>query len=73
MRSARATRTTEALAHVSLARAARRAVHELDLAQLDLNMAQERRKVAQAQLEKAKLGALGIDCRERPAAVEAGS
>jgi len=39
----------------------RRALHEVDMANIDLRMAQGRRKVASAQAEKAKQGTLGID------------
>lgn len=62
----------DAIQQLAHSRAARRAVHELDLAALDLHLAEERRKVSHAQLEKARVGALGVDCKDRPAEVEAG-
>lgn len=40
---------------------ARRALHELDMATVDLRAAEGRRKIADMQLEKAKTGSLGID------------
>lgn len=43
-----------------LSKSTRRALHELDLANLDLRAAEGRRKVADSQLEKARLGTLGI-------------
>lgn len=39
----------------------RRALHELDTATIDLRAAESRRKIADAQLEKARAGVLGID------------
>lgn len=39
----------------------RRALHELDMATIDLRMAETRKKIAGVQLEKAKHGMLGID------------
>jgi hypothetical protein len=41
--------------------ASRRAVHELDMAVLDLRLAEQRRRIADDQLERAKNGALGIE------------
>uniref|UniRef100_A0A8H8CNA3 Uncharacterized protein n=1 Tax=Psilocybe cubensis TaxID=181762 RepID=A0A8H8CNA3_PSICU len=38
-----------------------RALHELDMASIDLSAAEGRRRVADAQLERAKTGTLGID------------
>ncbi|KAG6832698.1 hypothetical protein H0H92_012270 [Tricholoma furcatifolium] len=51
------------LAHeyTNLARETRRALHELDMATIDLHAAEMRRKVADIQYEKAKNGVLGID------------
>lgn len=54
-------RTSLATEYVQLARNARRALHELDLAMLDLRAAEARRKVTSSQLEKARVGMLGID------------
>lgn len=48
-------------AHAPLERASRRALHELELAGLDLRAAQGRRGVAVSQLEYARNGVLGID------------
>lgn len=56
----RAARMATAAAHAPLARAARRAMHELELAKLDLRAAQGRRRVAVGQLECARVGALGV-------------
>jgi len=39
----------------------RRALHEVDTANVDLRMVEGRRKIASAQSEKAKQGTLGID------------
>lgn len=47
--------------YTQVAKSTRRALHELDLATIDLHMAEERRKVADVHLEKAKAGVLGID------------
>ncbi|EPQ58402.1 hypothetical protein GLOTRDRAFT_98973 [Gloeophyllum trabeum ATCC 11539] len=47
--------------YAELNRTSRRALHELEISSFDLKLAEERRKVADAQLEKAKVGALGID------------
>lgn len=38
-----------------------RVLHELDLATIDLRAAETRRKIADAQLERAKTGTLGMD------------
>ncbi|TFK55197.1 hypothetical protein OE88DRAFT_1805579 [Heliocybe sulcata] len=47
--------------YVEKSRAAKRAVHEWELATIDLRLAEERRKVADSQLEKARAGQLGIE------------
>jgi hypothetical protein len=47
--------------HLTTSRETRRALGELDMAALDLRMAEARRKIADTQLEKAKQGMLGID------------
>ncbi|XP_006458264.1 hypothetical protein AGABI2DRAFT_176683 [Agaricus bisporus var. bisporus H97] len=47
--------------HDQVSRTTRRALHELDMATIDLRMAETRRRIADAQVEKAKLGVLGID------------
>lgn len=47
--------------HAQLARATRRAIHELDIATIDLHAAEQRRQIADTQLEHAKAGQLGID------------
>lgn len=47
--------------HDQVSRTTRRALHELDMATIDLRMAETRRRIADAQVEKAKLGMLGID------------
>jgi len=47
--------------YVQVAKATRRALHELDLAAIDLRAAENRRKVADSQVEKARAGVLGID------------
>ncbi|PFH50057.1 hypothetical protein AMATHDRAFT_4307 [Amanita thiersii Skay4041] len=44
-----------------LKKGVRRALHELDMAVLDLRAAEARRKVADAHLEKARAGVLGVD------------
>lgn len=45
----------------SIDMAKRRALHELDMASLELKLAVERRIKADAQVEKARAGVLGID------------
>lgn len=45
----------------ALAKATRRALHELEMATIDLRAAETRRIIVQAQAEKAKLGLLGVD------------
>jgi hypothetical protein len=47
--------------YTHIAKATRRALHELELATIDLRAAEMRRRVADAQLEMAKTGTLGID------------
>jgi len=47
--------------YIEKSRAAKRAVHEYNLATIDLRLAEERRKVADVQLDKARAGQLGID------------
>lgn len=47
--------------HKNIVKATRRALHELDVATLDLRAAEFRRKATSAQLEKAKAGVLGVD------------
>lgn len=47
--------------YVELAKNTRRALHELDMATIDLRAAEARRKVADGHLEKARAGMLGID------------
>ncbi|KAG6869089.1 hypothetical protein C0993_003409 [Termitomyces sp. T159_Od127] len=47
--------------HANLAKEIRRALHELDTATIDLRAAELRRKVADAQHEKARNGLLGIN------------
>jgi len=42
-------------------KASRRALHELDMAAIDLRAAEQRRKAADLQLEKARAGVLGVD------------
>ncbi|KAF8636635.1 hypothetical protein AX17_003444 [Amanita inopinata Kibby_2008] len=56
--------------YIQLERGARRALHELDVATLDLRAAEARRKVADSHLEKARVGMLGVDAApvESPAA-----
>lgn len=44
-----------------VSRSTRRALHELDMATIDLRMAENRRKIAAMQLEKARHGVLGVD------------
>ena len=50
---------TSEYTHIS--KAARRALHELEMATLDLRAAENRRKLADSHVEKARLGVLGID------------
>lgn len=50
--------TTE---YAAISNGKQRALHELDLASRDLKLAEQRRAVADSQLEKARAGALGID------------
>ncbi|KXN90520.1 hypothetical protein AN958_04192 [Leucoagaricus sp. SymC.cos] len=57
----RATRVSLNKEHDQVSRDTRRALHELDMATIDLRMAETRKKVADAQLEKAKQGLLGIE------------
>lgn len=54
-------RANLAAEYVQLAKNARRALHELDMATLDLRAAEARRKVADSHLEKARVGMFGID------------
>ncbi|KAG6874289.1 hypothetical protein C0995_001514 [Termitomyces sp. Mi166 len=54
-------RTHLATDYMNLAKEIRRALHELDTARIDLHAAELRRKVADAQHEKARNGILGID------------
>ena len=46
------------------AREKRRAIHELELSTIELRAAETRRMVADAQLEKARQGVLGIDAEK---------
>ena len=46
---------------MKMSHATRRALHELDMAMLDLHAAEGRRKVAEGLTEKARAGTLGID------------
>jgi hypothetical protein len=39
----------------------RRALHELDMSTIDLKASENRRKLADEQLSKARMGVLGID------------
>ncbi|KAF8630409.1 hypothetical protein AX15_002960 [Amanita polypyramis BW_CC] len=54
-------RANLAAEYVQLAKNARRALHELDMATLDLRAAEARRKVTDSHLDKARSGMLGID------------
>ncbi|KII88709.1 hypothetical protein PLICRDRAFT_54536 [Plicaturopsis crispa FD-325 SS-3] len=56
-----ATRAHLAAERVRTLRATRRAQHELDLVSIDLRMAEGRRRVADQQVEQARIGQLGID------------
>jgi hypothetical protein len=47
--------------YTHIAKATRRALHELEMASLDLRAAENRRKLADSHVEKARLGVLGID------------
>jgi len=58
---AQANRSHLAFDYLQRAKSLRRALHELDLATIDLRAAEIRRHIADFQLEKAKNGALGID------------
>ena len=58
---AQANRSHLAFDYLQRAKSLRRALHELDLATIDLRAAEIRRHIADVQLEKAKNGALGID------------
>lgn len=51
------------LDYLQRAKSLRRALHELDLATIDLRAAEIRRQIADNQLEKAINGALGIDAQ----------
>lgn len=57
----RAHRTQLTLEYVNVTRARSRALHELDMASIDLKAAEKRRTIADAQFEKARFGALGVD------------
>ncbi len=46
---------------MQIAAATRRALHEYDLSTHDLKMAEKRRELADAALEKARFGTLGMD------------
>ncbi|KAF8797875.1 hypothetical protein BYT27DRAFT_7218677 [Phlegmacium glaucopus] len=58
---AQANRSHLAFDYLQRAKSSRRALHELDLATIDLRAAEIRRHIADVQLEAAKNGALGID------------
>jgi hypothetical protein len=45
----------------TIAQRKRRALHELDMAAIDLRAAEGRRRVAASHTEKARVGAFGID------------
>lgn len=47
-------------------KAVKRALHELEMASMELELAERRRAVADAQLEKARIGQLGIEYHPRP-------
>ncbi|KAI9064307.1 hypothetical protein FKP32DRAFT_1626265 [Trametes sanguinea] len=47
--------------YVQISAAARRALHEFDIASIDLKVSVRRRELADAQLEKAQVGMLGLD------------
>ncbi|KAF8201605.1 hypothetical protein BJ912DRAFT_1038258 [Pholiota molesta] len=49
------------LEHYQHINSARRALQELDMASIDMQAAENRRRIADLQLEKAKTGSLGID------------
>jgi hypothetical protein len=51
--------------YVQVAKATRRALHELDIATIDLRAAENRRKLADSQVEKARAGVLGINAVDR--------
>lgn len=53
-------RARAATEYAELSKATRRAVHELEIAGVDLNAARLRREVADAQMEKARMGLLGL-------------
>lgn len=57
----RETRTKQAKDHDALQRSTDRALHELKLASHELKFAEKRRTIADAQLEKARAGILGMD------------
>jgi hypothetical protein len=59
--AAKARRAALQTEHYSVAASARRALFELDMSGLDLRLAEQRRKIADEQLEKAKTGVLGVD------------
>jgi len=65
---AQANRSHLAFDYLQRAKSLRRALHELDLATIDLRAAEIRRHIADVQLEKARNGALGIDA-DAPSAV----
>lgn len=44
-----------------MAKETRRALHELEITSRDLKLAEQRRSVAVAQLEKARAGLLGVE------------
>jgi len=67
---AQANRSHLAFDYLQRAKSLRRALHELDLATIDLRAAEIRRHIADVQLEKAKNGALGIDA-DAPSTVTA--
>lgn len=58
-----ANRSHLTLDYLQRAKSLRRALHELDLATIDLRAAEIRRQIADSQLEKAINGALGIDAK----------
>ena len=57
----RAQRTNLISEYANISKATRRALHELEMASFDLRTAENRRKLADMHLEKARMGVLGID------------
>ena len=53
-----------AVEYTTISKLTRRAIHELDMATIDLRAAETRRRIADSQMEKARAGVLGMDAMQ---------